>query len=209
MATARGLEQILSRVAHFEHPSVELEQYPTPAHVAARLIHLADLRGDIQDRTVVDLGSGPGILAIGCAYRQPRRIVGVEIDARAMQIARANERRVDAPVPIDWLLADALAPPLCPTERTTVVMNPPFGAQRENVHADRGFLEAASRFATVSYSLHNEGSRAFIDAFVADRNGRVTDAVAVKMELDRQFPFHDEAQTEIDAELYRIVWTDE
>lgn len=207
MSTTGALERILARVDRFEHPRVDLEQYATPPAVAAKLVHFADLRDDLAGHTVVDLGSGPGVIAIGCAFREPRTVVGVEIDPAAIAIARANERRVRPPRSINWIRGDATQPPLCPAGPTTVLMNPPFGAQRGNVHADRAFLAAASGFADVSYSLHNAGSREFVEAFVGDRGGRVTDAFAVTMDLAYQFDFHEDEATEIDAEYYRVVWS--
>ena len=45
-------------------PNQQLEQYPTGAHLAACVIHTAAARGDIEDRTVVDLGVGGAVLTI-------------------------------------------------------------------------------------------------------------------------------------------------
>lgn len=206
MGSKRALEQHLSRAERFAHPRIDLEQYATPADIAAHVVHVADLQGDLESRTVLDLGSGPGVLALGCAFRDPHRVVGLEIDAAAIAIARENERRVDPPRPVDWVRGDATRAPLRRDGPTTVVMNPPFGAQRANVHADRAFLRTAARIADVSYSLHNAGSREFIEAFATSNDGSVTDAMAVSLDLAYQFDFHEEASTIVEAELYRIAW---
>jgi putative methylase len=34
----------------------------------------------------------------------------------------------------------------------------------------------------------------------------VTHAFAAELDLDHQFPFHDEATKTVDAEVFRIVW---
>ena len=206
MGTLGGLERVLSQARGYEHPRIDLEQYPTPAELAARLVHHAALRGDITDRIVVDLGSGPGVLAIGCAFRSPAQIIGIEIDPAAIAISRENVDRLDPPDRIEWIHGDALTPPLRPASIDTILMNPPFGAQRENVHADRAFLERAAELASVSYSFHNAGSRQFIDAFVTDRGGTVTEAFAATFDLARQYTFHDADVVEIDVECYRIEW---
>ena len=207
METRRDLARRLGVVAGFEDPTAALEQYPTPPEIAATLIHTADLRDDIAGQTLVDLGTGTGILCLAAALRGPDRCVGIDIDRRALQTARTNERRLGTPVPITWLQADVRRLGLAPRrQRTTVVMNPPFGAQRGNEHADRTFLATARELAAVSYSLHNAGSRSFVESYAADAGGRVTDAFAAELDVERQFTFHTAAEATIDAEVYRIEW---
>jgi len=102
---------------------------------------------------------------------------------------------------------DATDPPLCLDGPTTVVMNPPFGAQNGSEHADRAFLATAASIAEVSYSIHNEGSREFVEAFAADEGGEVTHAFRAELTLDRQFPFHTEDAKTHAVEVYRIEWS--
>ncbi len=207
MGTKRGLERRLAAADPFSHPRVDLEQYATPPDIAAHIVHLADLRDDLADRTVIDLGTGPGILAIGCAHRAPDRVIGLELDASALAIARSNAAAIDPAASITWIRGDATRAPLCPDGPTTVLMNPPFGAQRGNAHADRAFLRTAADIATVSYSLHNAGSEGFIASFAETHEGCVTDAMGVSFDLERQFSFHEAEETVVEAELYRIVWS--
>ncbi|MFC6835922.1 METTL5 family protein [Halomarina ordinaria] len=199
----RTLERALEAVAGFDDPRVELEQYPTPAPLAAHLVHLAGLRGDLD--TVLDLGCGTGMLAFGAALAGAHRVVGVDCDPEALAVARDNATRLDCGS-VAWVLGDATRPPCCPGDAVTVLTNPPFGAQRGNRHADRAFLASASDLATVSYSIHNAGSRAFVESFVADAGGTVTDAFAAEFDLDRQFDFHTEARRTIETEVYRVEW---
>ena len=58
------LEALLETVDTFPAPKVALEQYPTSPHLAARVVHTAAGLGDIEDRVVVDLGCGGGVLAL-------------------------------------------------------------------------------------------------------------------------------------------------
>lgn len=205
MASKRALERRLDTLASFVEPDVELEQYPTDARLAATVVHLADLQGDLK-RQVVDLGTGTGILALAAALRGAQRVVGIERDRTALDTARENEQRVEIPSAIDWLLADATRPPLA-LDEATVVMNPPFGAQRGREHADRAFLEVVADLATVSYSVHNAGSWEFVEAFSVDNGGTVTHAYRATVELDRQFPFHEADQASLPVEVFRIEWT--
>ncbi|MFC6960883.1 METTL5 family protein [Halocatena marina] len=200
-----ALERELSAVAGFKEPRIEFEQYPTPADIAAHLIHLAGTHGDLAN-TVVDLGTGTGMLALGAALSGASKIVGIDRDERALSSARENEHCVTPPVTPAWIRGDATRLPLCLDEPVTVLMNPPFGAQQGRAHADRAFLRATSDIATVSYSIHNDGSHAFIEAFADDHGGTVTHAFAVDLDLPRQFHFHTTDKRTIDAEAYRIEW---
>jgi len=208
MSTKTRLAQQLGVVAGFDDPRVDLEQYRTPPDIAAHLIHTADLQGDIEDRIVVDLGTGTGMLALGAVLRGPQAVVGVDIDPDPLATARANERRVAAATDVEWVRADATDVPLAPDGPTTVVMNPPFGAQSGTEHADRGFLAAAAETSDVSYSVHNAGSEAFVDSFAADNGGTVTHAFAAELDLPHQFDFHESESQVIDVEVFRIDWTE-
>ena len=206
MATKRELEGQLAVVAGFEDPQAALEQYPTPPALAAHVIHLADLHDDIEGRTVLDLGTGTGMLTLGAALRGPARVVAVELDGGPLSTAVENRRRVATATPIHWLQADATRLPLSIPEPVTVVMNPPFGAQDGQTGADRGFLTTVASVASVSYSVHNAGSEEFIEAFATDNGGEVTHAFSAAFAVDNQFDHHDDDSREIDTEVYRIEW---
>lgn len=206
MSTKTRLAQQLGVVAGFDDPSVDLEQYRTPPDIAAHLIHTADLQGDIQDRMVVDLGTGTGMLALGAVLRGPESVVGIDLDPGPLATARANERRVAAAADVEWVRADATELPLAPEEPTTVVMNPPFGAQSGNEHADRAFLATAATISEVSYSIHNAGSEDFVESFAGDNGGDVTHAFAAELDLPHQFEFHEAESQVIDVEVFRIDW---
>lgn len=206
MTNKRRLAKRLAAVEGFAEPRVELEQYRTPPELAATLVHTADLQGDLEG-TVVDLGCGTGMLALAAALRKPRTVGGLDVDARALETARENERRVDPARRVSWVLGDVTAAPLCRSTaggRVTVLMNPPFGAQNEG--ADRAFLTVAATIADVSYSVHNAGSRAFVGAFSADHGGDLTHAFAADLAVPRTFDFHREASKSLDVEVFRIVW---
>lgn len=207
MPTKSALETQLAVVAGFDAPRADLEQYPTPPDLAAHVVHVADLNGDVENRTVVDLGTGTGMLALGAALRGPKRVVGVDIDREALETAVENRVRVGTATDIDWVRADATRPPLRPDGPTTVLMNPPFGAQRGHEHADRAFLSTAAEVADVSYSIHNAGSREFVEAFSEDEGGEVTHAFRATFTLESQFDFHGEGSKDIETELFRIEWT--
>lgn len=206
MPTKSGLTQRLGVVAGFTNPRAELEQYRTPPRLAAELVHLADLQDDIAGRTVLDLGCGTGMLALGAALRGPDRAVGVDLDRGPLETAVTNERRVGSTTPISWLHADATQLSLASAGPSTVVMNPPFGAQAGNEHADRAFLRTAAALSSVSYSVHNADSKGFVESFAADHGGRVTHAFRTEHRLPATYEFHTDAARTIDVEVFRTVW---
>jgi putative methylase len=206
MATKSALTQQLGVVVGFDDPRADLEQYRTPPELAAHLVHTADLQGDIEGQTVLDLGCGTGMLALGAALRGPETVVGLDIDPGPLATARENERRVATSSAVSWVRGDATEAPLCPDGETTVIMNPPFGAQSGNEHADRAFLATAAHIADVSYSIHNADSADFVEAFAADNGGEVTHAFQAEFDLPKSFDFHDEERRHIDVEVFRIEW---
>jgi len=201
----RRLARRLSTCETFDEPRLGLEQYPTPAGLAAELVHIAALNGDIAGATVVDLGTGTGVLALGAATRGPDRVIAIDRDRAALDAARSNETRVDPAATIDWLQADARRPGVGRVD--SVLSNPPFGAQSGNEHADRAFLGTAADIATVSYTIHNAGSEAFVRSFVDDHDGRVTHAWASSFPIDRQFSHHEADRRDIDIEIFRVEWS--
>ncbi|MWV41124.1 METTL5 family protein [Natrialba sp. INN-245] len=208
----RQLARTLESVDDFADPSVELEQYLTPPELAAHLTHLASLQGDLE-RTVIDLGTGTGMLAIAASLVGAERVVGIDVDRDALALARRNAAAVarvtdwtaNRRLEVDWIGGDVTRHPFSITD-ATVVSNPPFGAQRGNRHADRAFLETARQVADVSYTIHNEGSQEFVESFAADESGDVTHAFQAAFPIDRRFAFHTAERETLEAEVFRIEW---
>ncbi|WP_459884306.1 METTL5 family protein [Halostagnicola bangensis] len=215
----RTLARRLEGVADFREPSADLEQYLTPAEVAAHICHFASLQGDLADETVVDLGTGTGMLAIGAGLCDADRVVGIDTDPDALALARRNEQSVltghsvdgvsseesMVRTPLEWVRGDVTRPPLSVTD-ATVLSNPPFGAQRGNRHADRDFLETTRSIAKTSYTIHNEGSQEFVESYASDAGGTVTHAFRATFSLDNRLAFHTDDSRELEAEVFRIEW---
>ncbi|MFC4541669.1 METTL5 family protein [Halosolutus amylolyticus] len=199
----RTLARRLEAVADFSEPSASLEQYLTPADLAAHVCHLAGLHDDL-DRPVLDLGTGTGMLAIGASLAGAERVVGVDVDPDALALAGRNAAAVGTG-PIEWVRGDAIRHPFALTDGT-VISNPPFGAQHGNRHADRAFLEATAEIAAVSYTIHNEDSQSFVESFAADHSATVTHAFRAPLPIGNRFDFHTRSEQTLDAEVFRIEW---
>ena len=206
MRSKRALERELAAVADFPQPRIDLEQYLTPPEIAAQLCHTAGLYGDLSGKQIVDMGTGTGMLAIGASFGDPAQVVGIDCDRTSLEVAKRNERAVFGDRRIEWVEADVERLALC-LDGATVLSNPPFGAQRQNQHADRRFLATIRTIADVSYTIHNEGSQSFVESFAADAGARITHAFKARFELPRQFDHHEADTHELETEIFRIVWT--
>ena len=194
----KNLEIHLQKVKGFENPVAGLEQYMTPAPLAARFLFDAFLHGDLEDFRVLDLGCGTGMLSVGAALLGAE-VTGVDTDASALKIAEENAaaERVDI-----TFRREVIRPETAEADAyDTVIMNPPFGAQNE--HADRPFIEAALISAPVVWGIFNKGSIPFIQAYTKD-TAEITDKVSAKLSIPKQFFFHTKDIIEIPVEIVRL-----
>lgn len=191
----KQLEILLERLEGFQNPSLQREQYVTPAPVAAEMLYIAHLRGELNN--VCDLGCGTGVLAIGAALLGAKA-VGVELDPDALATAKANASRLG--VDVEFIRGDVGSIALKGIE--TIVMNPPFGAQKAS-RGDRAFLRKATEMASVIYSLHNRGSEGFIKRFIEPCT--IEEIYCIPFPMKRCFEFHSKDIKTIDVELYRIL----
>ncbi|MBC7086408.1 MAG: methyltransferase [Methanomethylovorans sp.] len=191
----RKLEMILEKVKVFEKPDVNLEQYSTPAVIAAEVLHFAFMHDDLQG-TVYDLGCGTGILAIGAKLLGAKKVVGFDIDPDALEIARQNATTMGVEVEFVECEISAVLP-----HADTVIMNPPFGAQCKG--NDRPFLSTALRVADVIYSIHNSGSHKFIENFI--KPAVISEWYETVFPVKRTFKFHKKDVEMVKVEIYRIL----
>ncbi|MGD0718526.1 MAG: 50S ribosomal protein L11 methyltransferase [Thermoplasmata archaeon] len=188
----------LSSIRPFERPRADLEQVPTPPEAAATLLEAALAAGDISGRTVLDLGTGTGVLAIGAALLGAGRVVGVDSDATALVRAREEAARLE--VDVRFVCREVGT---WPTGAETVLMNPPFGAQRRG--ADRPFWDRAFALAgRAIYAFALADSRTFIARRALAASTYVESVRPVPWELVRLFPHHRRARVPIPVDLWVI-----
>jgi len=196
----RHLEMLLEGCAGFPDPDAASEQYATPAVVAARFLHEADRTGDIRGMRVVDLGCGTGILACGAALLGAGEVIGIDRDAASLAVARDNAAALGCDVTFieaDISCSGADIPPA-----DTVIMNPPFGAQR--AHADRPFIDAGLASAEVVWGIFNSGSRAFLEAYIRDR-GTISTVISATFPIRRTFAHHTRDIMAIPVDFIRLT----
>ena len=215
------LELFLSKIKPHPSPNVKLEQYTTSETVAATMLYLAAYNyGDIEGKSVLDLGCGTGRLALTAAFMGTKSTVGIDIDKSAVKVAIENSQATDLEGKVDWVIGDIDA---VTGKFDTVLQNPPFGVQKHS--ADRRFIEKALQLGSTIFSLHNHpygdkqlssrlkaasarllqvDASPFLQRLIERNGGRIEAVYALPFVIPRMFDFHTRARHEVVIDLYVI-----
>ena len=196
----RQLEILLQKVPQPTVPVPHLEQYMTTAPIAADIIFTAYHWGDIENKTVIDLGCGTGIFSVGAIYMGAKKVLGFDIDKNV--ITAAKNYATTNKLPITYTTKDVTT---VDTTCDTILMNPPFGAQKSNTKADRKFLEKAFEISTVIYSLHLKKTIFFLEKMIQALKGEITYQKEYTYPIKWMFKFHTKEVVNYDVTLLRII----
>ena len=142
-----GLEQTQSQ-------SVDLEQYSTDGDLAARWLTDISNFGDLQEGcSVADLGAGNGVLGLGAIALGAGRIVLIEADQAACEVAKSNAESLGFADSVEVILATLGSDPVDLGSADLVITNPPWG--RQSPKADRPFLDAMLSARVTSHLMHS------------------------------------------------------
>ncbi len=198
----QDLEMELSRLKTFRQPLLFLEQYSTPASIAADWVWSLALKGEVAGRTILDAASGPGILGLGLLLMGAKKVIFIDKDREAMELCAENYRQVGEKFEIgeaEFVVEDVS---LFDGEADLVVQNPPFGTKEE--HADRKFLEKAFSTAKIVYSMHKWSTKSFVEAICGDAGFEITGVWRYEFPLRKAFQFHEKPVRKIDVGLWRM-----
>ncbi|MHB8585005.1 MAG: METTL5 family protein [Thermoplasmatota archaeon] len=182
------------------HPSprADLEQYRTPAPIAAEILFHAVALGDMDHHPrVLDLGCGTGMFAVGAALLGADAS-GVDIDPASIEAAKEAARKAGVSIRFD--VKDVVH---ATEEADLIFTNPPFGAQSRG--ADRPFFEACLRLAPVSYALHLDHTASFVRAFLEERGASVSHEWTYSMALPWQYAFHEKRVEHVAVRAIRFT----
>lgn len=193
----RDLEIRLQSVRNFEDPDASLEQYMTPATMAADILFDAYRAGDIEGLKVVDLGCGTGMFSIGAWMLGAGMVRGFDISESALRVAVSNARELGAD--IEFILSDVSS---IDEGADTVFMNPPFGCQNRN--ADRPFLRKALEMSECVYSIHMANSTDFVKEYCKSFGRAITSCKIYKYEIPHTFSFHTKTKKTVDVAVVNI-----
>lgn len=203
------LQRRLDAIPRHPAPDPDLEQYRTPPPIAADLLLAAHADGAIAGRKVLDLGCGTGMFTVGAALLGAAFVTGVDTDAASTRLAQDAVRGAGVAGRSEVVTADVAAWDPAPGAFDTAIMNPPFGAQKGNRHADRRFLDRAAQ------AVQPEGTVWFLalartEGFLAQqaqRLGATIDRVGHwDYPLEATMAHHREEARVVQVGGYRLAW---
>lgn len=211
MAVVSKLKHLESRLQELEDvtsPLLELEQYKTPPKIAAYLLWEAQTQyDDIDEKVVLDLGCGSGILGIGCLLLGAKSVLAVDIDEASLEVAKQNASYYDfSSEQICFLQQDVTLLDTHGMKFSTTVMNPPFGT-RGQAGLDVVFVQKALEVSSVVYSMHKTSTRKFWEQKREQWNVGVQPMTEVTFNLDRRYKFHKRESQDIIVDLLRFWHT--
>lgn len=200
----------LSKLKPIQTPKEYLEQYTITPSLAADIVHMAYMAGDIEGKIVSDFGCGSGRLAIASSLMGAKKVVGVDIDNDVLETAKSNA--TSAGVDVEFVCSDIAD---FKGECDTVIQNPPFG-MRGDKRSDRIFLKKSLECGKKIYSLHrgsyeNENSsktREFLTSFIESNGGKVVLVKAFKFDIPYMFKFHRKPKVSYNVDLFVIERVD-
>jgi putative methylase len=196
----KQLEIFLQQIPSHPAPVPQLEQYPTPASIAADILFTAFHFQDIKGLHLADYGCGTGIFATGATLLGAKKVCAIDIDTHALQIAQEFAQAHNLTITFIHSSIEHIT-----KKCDTVLMNPPFGAQFSNRNTDRVFLSTALKNATVVYSLHLTKTRPFITKIVHGLQGTITTEKEYLFPISHQFHFHTKKMVTYPVTLFRIL----
>lgn len=197
----RQLEMVLSQLKNRPKPKLKFEGYTLDPLSAANLVQIAaQINDDIEEKKVVDLGCGSGILAIAAALLEAQWVVGIDIDKKAVEVADENARRTG--VTVDFIVGEIS----CVMKGfDTTLMNPPFGCWRRG--ADLYFLKKALEISKIVYSIHKHSSsvRDFLRTKIPEMSANIDKIYESEIVIYQTYSFHKKKKYPIKVDIFRTT----
>ncbi|KAL6221104.1 hypothetical protein ACLB2K_008856 [Fragaria x ananassa] len=201
----KQLESLLGALQQFLNPKVELEQYPTGAHIASRMLYTAENSfGDVCDKVVADFGCGCGTLGVAAGLLGAEHVIGIDVDPESLELASLNAEELE--LDIEYIQGNIKNLGWRAEVVDTVVMNPPFGTRQKG--ADMDFLSVALKVASQAvYSLHKTSTRDHVKrAALRQFNASSAEVICeLRYDLPQTYKFHKKREVDIAVDLWRFV----
>lgn len=194
----KHLEMAIQKVPKHPNPKLDLEQYSTPATIAADLLWNAYSLGDIADKKVMDLGCGTGIFAIASKLLGAASAIGVDIDKDSTDLASSYCGDVD------FICSD-----ICDLENDfdvdTIFQNPPFGSQKNaKKGADLKFISKAIELSPkVLYSFHMASTEEFLISYFEKNDLEITHIFRYNFPIPKIYEFHTRESANVEVIVIR------
>lgn len=196
----KHLEMAIQKVPKHPNPKVDLEQYSTPATIAADLLWNAYSLEDIADKKVMDLGCGTGIFAIASKLLGAASAIGVDIDKDSIDLASSYCRDVN------FICSD-----ICDLENDfdvdTIFQNPPFGSQKNaKKGADLKFISKAVELSPkVLYSFHMASTEEFLISYFEKNDLEITHIFRYNFPIPKIYEFHTRESANVEVIVIRAL----
>ncbi|MGA0276362.1 MAG: METTL5 family protein [Candidatus Kariarchaeum pelagius] len=185
----KQLEIELSKIIDdFKEPKIKFEQYMTPPEIAAFMIHYAWMKGEIENKKIIDIGAGTGMLGIGAAFLGGN-VTMIEIDKDAYEILKNNVAKTDHEI---RLINKNIFDFDFDEKYDTALINPPFGIKSKN--KDMDFIVKASKISKHIFSIH-DGSESNINnikSLFEKNNLEIIESLIMDFSLKSTYPWHEE-----------------
>ncbi len=205
----KELAVFLSKLKTFSKPNEQLEQYSSDSETAAKLLWQAYLTGHINNKYVLDLGCGTGILGIGALLLGAKHVEFIDVDATIYIALKENLALLQEHWEINilgkWSFTNTNLS-TCNKKRredAVVIMNPPFGTKIK--HADKLFLQAAMTMAPIVYTMHKTATRNFIQSYSYDAGFYIPWQENVSYPLKQTLQHHKKRLERIEITLYCLL----
>jgi putative methylase len=201
----KHLEMKLQSIPTHPKPKVGLEQYTTPSVIAADLVWNAFTLGDIEEKSIVDLGCGTGVFAIASALMGANSSVGIDIDEDSIELACRVRDKLNVDY-VNFIVSD-----ICQFNESldvnTVFQNPPFGSQRNAESGqDLKFIKKAIELDfDVLYSFHMASTEEFLIDYYHDHNLEITHIFRYKFPIPKIYDFHTKEKQDVDVIVIRAL----
>jgi putative methylase len=185
----KQLEIELSKIIDdFKEPKIKFEQYMTPPEIAAFIIHYAWMKGEIENKKIIDIGAGTGMLGIGAAFLGGN-VTMIEIDKDAYEILKNNVAKTDHEI---RLINKNIFDFDFDEEYDTALINPPFGIKSKN--KDMDFIVKASKISKHIFSIHDgsESNKNNIKSLFEKHNLKIIESLMMDFSLKSTYPWHEE-----------------
>lgn len=116
---------------------------PPVTPIDARIVAWADVWGELRDvRTIADVGTGSGCIAVTLAHELPMlRVIATDISEAALVVAKENAQRLGAEHRVHFVRGAGLEPLRTIAEPFLIISNPPYIPENTDVPADVGSFE--------------------------------------------------------------------
>lgn len=196
----KHLEMLIQNIPKHPKPKVDLEQYSTPATIAADLLWNAYSLGDVVNKNIMDLGCGTGIFAISSKLLGAHSAIGVDIDKDSIDLAS------DYCSDVKFICSD-----ICDLSNdfdvNTIFQNPPFGSQKNAKKGqDLKFINKAIDLSfDVLYSFHMASTEEFLVDYFNKKDLKITHIFRYNFPIPKIYKFHTKESSNVEVIVIRAL----